>query len=69
MEDRPRDMPESVEEPSDRPDPNLEEQTVHEEDADPGASKMENLRRAREQVRLQKKRADDSRGRSRDREG
>jgi hypothetical protein len=53
-------MPESVEEPTDRPDPNLEEQTMGGEEPGPGASKMENLRRAEEQVRTQKKRSDDA---------
>jgi hypothetical protein len=53
-------MPESVEEPSSRPDPNLEEQTMAGEEPGPGASKMENLRRAAEQVKTQKERTDDA---------
>jgi hypothetical protein len=52
------DMPDAVEEP--QRDPNLEDQTLDQATPGPGASKMENLRRVEEQVRVQKERADDA---------
>ena len=52
------DMPDAVEEP--QRDPNLEDQTLDQAVPGPGASKMENLRRVEEQVRVQKERADDA---------
>jgi hypothetical protein len=39
-------------------DPNLEDQTIDQEDPGPGGSKAENLRRMKKQVRIQKQRSD-----------
>ena len=39
-------------------DPNLEEQTLDQEEPGPGGSKAENIRRMRKQVRLQRERSD-----------
>lgn len=52
------DMPGAVQEPGD--DVNLEDQTADRVEPGPGASKMENLRRAEEQVRVQRERMDDA---------
>jgi hypothetical protein len=46
-----------VEEDKPPRDTNLEEQTVHHQEAGPGASKMENLRRMAKQVRTQEDRS------------
>ena len=39
-------------------DPNLEDQTLGQEEPGPGASKAENVRRMKKQVRVQKERSD-----------
>jgi hypothetical protein len=39
-------------------DPNLEDQTIDQEEPGPGASKAENVRRMKKQVRIQKERSD-----------
>lgn len=55
-DDRPADVP-PVEEDAPLRDANLEEQTVHGQEAGPGASKMENIERMAKQVRTQKERS------------
>jgi hypothetical protein len=54
---------------SDR-DPNLEDQTLDQEEPGPGASKAENVQRMKKQVRIQKERSDaaDPKGHVADRE-
>jgi hypothetical protein len=58
-----------VEEDTPSRDTNLEEQTVHRQDAGPGGSKMENLRRMAKQVRTQEERSKPGNGSDRDPEG
>jgi hypothetical protein len=55
-EDRPADVP-PVEEDAPLRDANLEEQTVHGQEAGPGASKMVNIDRMAKHVRTQKERS------------
>jgi hypothetical protein len=58
-----------VEEDTPPRDTNLEEQTVYRQEAGPGASKMENLRRMAKQVRTQEDRSKGGSRSDRDPEG